>query len=151
MGENGQFNCNLADLCVKVCCNVLGIPIVVITSYPGAPHFTFIPDKTKYSSPIYIAFNHTNPGHYDGTKGILQIIIIIFYCFNKKKPSELCHMFVFNLYFNLCMFVFASKMHVLCVCRNSSNLHMACIADGGNYSKLLHQLIQTAAERWQKI
>jgi hypothetical protein len=149
MGENGRFNCNLADLCVKVCCNVLGIPIVVITSYPGAPHFTFIPDKTKYSSPIYIAFNHTNPGHYDGTKGILQIIIIIFHCFNKKNLANFvtCLCSIYTLIY-ACLCLHLKCMYVLCVCGNLSNLHTACVADGGNYSKLLHQLIQTAAESW---
>ncbi len=68
--QQGTFGSNLADLCVKVCSNVLGLPIVVITSYPSAPHFSFFPVQMNYSNPIYIAFNHTSPGHYDGTKGL---------------------------------------------------------------------------------
>lgn len=39
--QEGSFTSNLADLCVKVCSNVLGLPIVVITSYPSAPYFSF--------------------------------------------------------------------------------------------------------------
>ncbi len=50
--------------------SILGLPIVVITSYPSAPHFSFFPVQMNYSNPIYIAFNHTSPGHYDGTKGL---------------------------------------------------------------------------------
>ena len=48
MREKGTFNSNLADLCLKVCCDVLGLPIIVITSYPSAPHFTFIPNEIKH-------------------------------------------------------------------------------------------------------
>jgi hypothetical protein len=69
--EEGTFSSNLSDLCVKVCSNVLGLPIVVITSYPSAPHLPFFPSKMNYAKPIYIAFNHTSPGHYDGTTGML--------------------------------------------------------------------------------
>ena len=68
--KEGAFSSTLADLCVKVCCNVLGLPIVVITSYPSAPHFSFVPAEIGYAKPIYIAFNHTPPGHYDATKGL---------------------------------------------------------------------------------
>ncbi len=70
--QEGSFGSNLADLCVKVCANVLGLPIVVITSYPSAPHFSVFPTEMIFSKPIYIAFNHTSPGHYDGTSGMVN-------------------------------------------------------------------------------
>ena len=70
--QEGSFGSNLADLCVKVCANVLGLPIVVITSYPSAPHFSFFPTEMIFSKPIYIAFNHTSPGHYDRTSGMVN-------------------------------------------------------------------------------
>ena len=73
--QQGTFSSNLADLCVKVCSNVLGLPIVVITSYPGAPQFPFLPTQMNHTNPIYIAFNHTSPGHYDGTKGLCNSIL----------------------------------------------------------------------------
>ena len=75
--QQGTFGSNLADLCVKVCSNVLGLPIVVITSYPGAPHFSFLPAQMNYAKPIYIAFNHTPPGHYDGTKGLKVNFLVL--------------------------------------------------------------------------
>ena len=70
--QEGSFGSNLADLCVKVCANVLGLPIVVITSYPSAPQFSFFPTQMIFSKPIYITFNHTSPGHYDGTSGMFN-------------------------------------------------------------------------------
>jgi hypothetical protein len=75
--QQGTFGSDLADLCVKVCSNVLGLPIVVITSYPGAPHFSFLPAQMNYAKPIYIAFNHTPPGHYDGTKGLKVNFLVL--------------------------------------------------------------------------
>ena len=73
--QEGSFSSNLADLCVKVCSNVLGLPIIIHYLLPWcAVFFHFFPTQMNFSKPIYIAFNHTSPGHYDGTTGVLIII-----------------------------------------------------------------------------
>ena len=46
--QEGSFSSNLADLCVKVCSNVLGFPIIVITSYAGAPYFFIFSDSNEF-------------------------------------------------------------------------------------------------------
>ena len=67
--QQGWFNSDAGDIAVKVCSNILQIPIVVITSYPQAPYQSFIPPKMSSTHPLYVAFNHSLPGHYDATKG----------------------------------------------------------------------------------
>ena len=69
--ESGWFNSSLGDLCVYGCSNLLKIPVVEITSIPGSPVLTFVPSTLLSKRSIYIAYNHSSPGHYDGTKGKL--------------------------------------------------------------------------------
>lgn len=73
--ESGWFNSSLGDLCVYGCSNLLKIPVVVITSIPGSPVLTFVPSTLLSKRSIYIAYNHSSPGHYDGTKGKLIFFI----------------------------------------------------------------------------
>ena len=69
--RSGWFNSSLGDLCVLACSNILKTSIVVITSIAGVPYIPFIPVTMLTDSALYIAFNHSNPGHYDATKGTL--------------------------------------------------------------------------------
>ena len=61
--QAGIFSGNVSDIVVKVCAD-----IVVITSMAGSPHVPFIPENVRSSSPLFLAFNASRPGHYDGTK-----------------------------------------------------------------------------------
>ena len=67
--QRGFFDNNLADVAVKICSDILQIPIVVITSYPQAAYMSFFPIVISVKEPIYLAFNHSCPGHYDATTG----------------------------------------------------------------------------------
>ena len=71
--KSGWFNSSLGDLCVIACSNVLKTPIVVITALPRSPFIPFIPTAILNKGALYIAFNHSFPGHYDATKGELCI------------------------------------------------------------------------------
>ena len=53
-----------------VCSRIVQAPIVVITSYLHAPYLPFLPEKLSSSQPLFIAFDHTAPGHYDSTQGM---------------------------------------------------------------------------------
>ena len=53
---------------VKVCANILQVSIVVISSIPGSPYVPFIPENVRLSSPLFLAFDASGPGHYSGTK-----------------------------------------------------------------------------------
>ncbi|PFX13533.1 hypothetical protein AWC38_SpisGene22377 [Stylophora pistillata] len=68
--QTGWFDSSLGDLCVFACCNMLKMPIVVITSLPTTPCIPFILNDVLKAEPIYIAFKHSYPGHYDATKEI---------------------------------------------------------------------------------
>ena len=72
--KSGWFNSSLGDLCVIACSNVLKTPIVVITSLPRSPFIPFIPSEILNTRALYIAFNHSFPGHYDATKGKVCIL-----------------------------------------------------------------------------
>ena len=68
--KDGFFACDLGDLCVKATANVLQLPIVVVTSLTAVPYYPFLPFKFSSCIPVYIAYNHSAPGHYDSTKGL---------------------------------------------------------------------------------
>ena len=76
--ESRWFNSSLGDLCVYGCSNLPKIPVLVITSIPGSPVLMFVPSTLLSKCSIYIAYNHSSPGHYDGTKGELIICIQTF-------------------------------------------------------------------------
>ena len=68
--RDGWFSTDIGDLCVMVCSRIVQAPIVVITSYPHASFLPFLPEKLSSSMPLFIAYDHTAPGHYDSTKGL---------------------------------------------------------------------------------
>lgn len=67
--ESGWFNSSLGDLCVLACSNLLQTSIVVITSIPAAPFIPFVPTTVCSKTALFIAYNHSGPGHYDATQG----------------------------------------------------------------------------------
>lgn len=77
--KDGFFACDLGDLCVKASANVLQVPIVVVTSLTAVPYYPFLPMKFSCCIPLYIAYNHSAPGHYDSTKGLFIVLTKIYY------------------------------------------------------------------------
>ena len=67
--KDGFFASEIGDLCAKVCANILRIPIVLITALPTVPSIPFLPKVFVTTTPIYLAYDHSGPGHYDATKG----------------------------------------------------------------------------------
>ena len=45
------------------------VPIIVITALPNVPSIPFLPKHFITAVPMYLAYDHSGPGHYDATKG----------------------------------------------------------------------------------
>lgn len=69
--KRGTFCGNLGDLVVRVCADVLHVPIVVITSLASFPYTTFLPDSVLVITPLYLAYDATACGHYDATRKLV--------------------------------------------------------------------------------
>lgn len=65
--EEGTFCGEMGDLIMKVCSDILQVPILVISSIPGCPYLPFIPEQQATTETLYISFNAYGPGHYDAT------------------------------------------------------------------------------------
>lgn len=65
--DQGSFCGEIGDLVIKVCSDILKIPIFVITSMNGCFYLPFIPEETIIGAKIYTAYTACGPGHYDGT------------------------------------------------------------------------------------
>lgn len=65
--DQGSFCAEIGDLVIKVCSDILKVPIFVITSMNGCSYLPFIPEETIIGATIYIAYTACGPGHYDGT------------------------------------------------------------------------------------
>ncbi|XP_046840723.1 uncharacterized protein LOC124434843 isoform X2 [Xenia sp. Carnegie-2017] len=86
----GWFSSDIGDLCVMVCSRIVQSPIVVITSYIHAPYLPFVPEKLSSSQPLFIAFDHTAPGHYDSTQELLLVknTMLTKCCCGKSRRGE---------------------------------------------------------------
>ena len=58
---------DVGDLVIKVCSDILQVPIIVVTSIVGSPYVPFMPDDAVINNPIYLAYQAFGPGHYNGT------------------------------------------------------------------------------------
>lgn len=65
--DQNSFCGDVGDLVIKVCSDLLRIPIIVVTSLNGTPFVPFIPDDAVTDRAIYIGYTAFGPGHYDGT------------------------------------------------------------------------------------
>lgn len=66
--DEGTFCGEMGDLIMKVCSDILQVPIIVITSMPGCPYVPFIPEQQATTETLYVSFNSSGPGHYDATR-----------------------------------------------------------------------------------
>ena len=70
--RDGYFASEVGDICARATAKLLQTPIVVVPAIP------FIPDELVTNEPIYIAYDHSGPGHYHATQGkilLTQILI----------------------------------------------------------------------------
>ena len=44
-------------------------PIVIVAALPSTPTVPFLQHEFLTTTPIYISYDHSGPGHYDATKG----------------------------------------------------------------------------------
>ena len=71
LANSGVFANNIEDLMLKVRSEVLGIPLIAITSVKDMGIVTNFPVKRQLChSPLYLAFDATGPGHYDAAAEI---------------------------------------------------------------------------------
>lgn len=65
--KDGAFTMDVGDLAVTALCNLLHTPLVIFTSRPNQPILVQNPTYSTMASPhpIYLAFLHFGPGHYD--------------------------------------------------------------------------------------
>lgn len=64
----GIFDREIGDVVLRVCCNILQIPIVVITSSQTVPCLSFKCDQSVTNEPIFLAYHYYGAGHYDATE-----------------------------------------------------------------------------------
>lgn len=65
--HDGEFSIDIGDLAVAALSNTLQSPLVLFTSRPSQPIYIQNPTHSPMASvsPIFLAFLHTGPGHYD--------------------------------------------------------------------------------------
>ena len=64
--QSGYFFGELADTIILALSNLLGLPFIVFTSSIYQPVITITPRHLKVPIPVYLAFNQSGAGHYDG-------------------------------------------------------------------------------------
>ena len=80
----GTFDREIGDVVLRACCNILQIPIFVITSNHTIPYLSFKCDHSITKEPIFIAFHYYGAGHYDATDSIASGR-----CLHRRKPLSL--------------------------------------------------------------
>lgn len=80
--EQGTFSGEVGDLVMKVCSDLLQIPLLVVTSMSSYSYVPFIPDQVVVTSTLYVAFNAFGPGHYNGTRPVTQVQGKYYYALN---------------------------------------------------------------------
>ena len=67
--QDGFFANEVGDLCARATAKVLKIPIAIVTALPSTTTVPFLSQEFLTTTPIYIAYDHSGPGHYDAIKG----------------------------------------------------------------------------------
>ena len=68
--RQGVFDTAIGDLVMRVCAQLLRLPVMVVTSLNSLPCVPFIPTNPLSSRPIYVAFHYYGAGHYDSTRSL---------------------------------------------------------------------------------
>ena len=65
--QDGEFTGDVGDLVLPALVNVLAIPMTVFTSAENMPVLSLLPitSMVMESEPIFLAYLHEGPGHYD--------------------------------------------------------------------------------------
>ena len=64
--KDGNFASPIGDTMVTALSNALGVPMFIFSSIPDHSVISMLPRQVHVSVPIYLAFTHCGPGHYDG-------------------------------------------------------------------------------------
>ena len=64
----GIFDREIGDVVLRVCCNILQIPIVLITSNQTVPYLSFTCEQSVTNEPIFLAYHYYGAGHFDVTE-----------------------------------------------------------------------------------
>ena len=71
--QDGFFDCELGNAVILALSNILRSSVIVFTSLENYPIITIVPENDPLSKvPVYLAFEQTGPGHYDGVTEITQ-------------------------------------------------------------------------------
>jgi len=70
--RQGMFDTAIGDLVMRVCAQLLCLPIMAVTSLNSLPCVPFIPDNPLSSRPIYVAYHYYGAGHYDSTRSLVN-------------------------------------------------------------------------------
>jgi len=62
--RQGMSDTAIGDVVVRVCAQLLRLPIIVVTSLNSLPCVPFIPDNPLSSRPLYVAYHYYGAGHY---------------------------------------------------------------------------------------
>ena len=62
---SGEFEGELGDLMVVTLANILQHPIVIFTSVSDMPVLCYTPFDCNNSSPLFLTYTQSGPGHYD--------------------------------------------------------------------------------------
>ena len=95
--NDGHFACEIGDICAKACANLLRIPIVLITALPTVASIPFLPEYFTGSTPVYLAYDHSGPGHYDATKSIIACVPFCKLPLHQKVSLPVNHTFTIGV------------------------------------------------------
>ena len=65
--RQGTFDTAIGDVVMRVCAQLLRVPIMVVTSLNSLPCVPFLPSNPLTSKPIFVAYHYYGAGHYDAT------------------------------------------------------------------------------------
>ena len=75
--RQGVFDTALGDFVIRVCAELLRVPIMVVTSLSSLPYVPFVPSNPLSRQFMYVAYHYYGAGHYDATRkkqiGIVHI------------------------------------------------------------------------------
>ena len=75
--RQGVFDTALGDFVMRVCAELLRVPIMVVTSLNSLPYVPFVPSNPLSRQFMYVAYHYYGAGHYDATRkkhiGIVHI------------------------------------------------------------------------------